>query len=87
MESHLRALESRADRRERELRAAVEHVTSTSKIESARLQAMHRQECAEKDEQLARFQGELERLVHALRQWQATAAAAVRTDKHDHGPE
>ena len=36
----------------------------------ARLRGMHEQECREKDEQLARFQEELQHLVMALRQWQ-----------------
>jgi hypothetical protein len=74
MEAHLKGLESRADRRERELRAAVEDVKVTSRIEMARLQAIHEQESAEKDEQLLRFQEDLERLVRSLRQWQAAAA-------------
>jgi hypothetical protein len=73
MEAHLKAIESRADRRERELRAAVEDVKATSRIEMARLQAIHGQESAEKDEQLLRFQEDLERLVRSLRQWQAAA--------------
>ena len=73
MESHLRNLESRADRRERELRATVEDVKATAKLEYARLQAIHSQECREKDEELVRFQRDLELLVRSLRQWQDTA--------------
>lgn len=75
LESHLRMLEGRADRRERELQATVDDVKSTSKIEYARLQAIHSQECREKDEQLVRFQGDLEHLVRALRQWQNAATS------------
>ena len=66
-------IEGRADRRERELQAAVDDVKSTSKIESARLQAIHSQELREKDEQLVRFQADLEQLVRSLRQWQLAA--------------
>jgi hypothetical protein len=75
LESHLKALEGRADRRERELRAVVEDVKATSRLEHARLQALHVQQISDKDQQLARFQSDLERLVGALKQWQATAAA------------
>ena len=74
LESHLKALEGRADRRERELRAVVEDVKATSRLEHARLQAMHVQEINDKDQQLARFQSDLERLVRALKQWQAAAS-------------
>lgn len=73
METHLRMLENRADRRERELSATVDDVRATSRIETARLQATHAQECREKDEQLVRFQGDLELLVRSLRQWQQAA--------------
>ena len=80
MEAHLKALESRADRREREFRTAVEDVKATSRIEMARLQAIHGQESAEKDEQLIRFQEDLERLVRSLRQWQAAATQNPDSD-------
>ena len=73
MESNLRNLESRADRRERELRATVDDVKATAKLEYARLQAIHSQECREKDEELVRFQRDLELLVRSLRKWQDTA--------------
>jgi predicted translin family RNA/ssDNA-binding protein len=79
LESHLKALEGRADRRERELRAVVEDVKATSRLEHARLQALHVQQISDKDQQLARFQSDLERLVGALKQWQATAAASKPT--------
>ena len=49
---------------------------ATSRLEHARLQALHVQQISDKDQQLARFQSDLERLVGALKQWQATAAGA-----------
>ena len=54
----------------------MEDVKATSRLEHARLQALHVQQISDKDQQLARFQSDLERLVGALKQWQATAAAA-----------
>jgi hypothetical protein len=75
MEAQLSALESRLQRRERELTAAVEEGRSASKIERARLEALHAAELRERDEQLVKFQQELETLVYALRQWQHAASA------------
>jgi len=76
MEAQLSALESRLQRRERELTAAVEEGRNASKIERARLEALHAAELRERDEQLVKFQQELETLVYALRQWQHAAASA-----------
>ena len=83
MESHLRNLESRADRRERELQTKIEDVKCTAKLEYARLQSIHSQECREKDEQLVRFQGDLEILVRSLRQWQQIAATSNKINNTD----
>ena len=58
----------------------VEDVKATSRLENARLQALHVQQISEKDQQLARFQSDLERLVKALKQWQATAASKSLQD-------
>lgn len=76
MESYLKQLEGRYDRRERELNNTVEDVKTNAKMERARMQAIHAQECREKDEQLVRFQGDLEQLVYALRQWQYAASTS-----------
>ena len=57
----------------------MEDVKATSRLEHARLQALHVQQISDKDQQLARFQSDLERLVGALKQWQATAAGAAAT--------
>lgn len=70
METQLRALEDRLKRRDAELQQAVEESRSSGRIERARLLAMHAQELREKDEQLFRFQEELQRLVAALKMQQ-----------------
>ena len=75
LESHLKALEGRADRRERELRAVVEDMKATSRLEHARLQALHVQQINEKDNQIAQSQSDIDRLVRALKQLQAVAAS------------
>lgn len=75
LESHLKALEGRADRRERELRAVVEDMKATSRIEHARLQALHVQQINEKDNQIAQSQSDIDRLVRAVKQLQAVAAS------------
>jgi hypothetical protein len=62
----------------------VEDVKATSRLEHARLQALHVQQISDKDQQLARFQSDLERLVGALKQWQATAAAGAAVSKSTH---
>ena len=68
-------LETRLQRREKELTQAAEDGRNASKLERARLEALHLQELREKDEQLVRFQQELEQLVYALRQWQLAASS------------
>jgi hypothetical protein len=77
MEQQLSALESRLERREKELMGAIEEGKVAARIETARLQSMHSQELRERDEQLLRFQREMEGLVYALRQWQHTGVAIV----------
>ena len=62
----------------------MEDVKATSRLEHARLQALHVQQISDKDQQLARFQSDLERLVGALKQWQATAAAGAAVSKPAH---
>ena len=76
LETQVAHLELRLARREQELMSAIEEGRSNSKIERARLEAIHRQELREKDEQLVKFQSELEQLVYALRQWQLIAHEA-----------
>jgi len=73
MESSLAQVETRLQRRERELMSALEEGRTAAKMERARMDAIHAQEIREKDEQLVRFQNELEQLVLALRQWQYAA--------------
>lgn len=60
-------LEQRLKRRDHELSAALEEGRSHSKMELARLHAIHEQELREKDEQLLKFQNQLEELVGAIR--------------------
>jgi len=76
LETQVAHLELRLARREQELMSAIDEGRSNSKIERARLEAIHRQELREKDEQLVKFQSELEQLVYALRQWQLIAHEA-----------
>ena len=73
MEKHVNMLEKRLGRRESELISAIEETKTASKMERARLEALHQYEIREKDEQLVRFQQELEQLVYCLRQWQMEA--------------
>ena len=73
MERHIKSLESRLGRRESELIGAIESSKTAAKLERARLDALHQTEIREKDEQLVRFQQELEQLVYCLRQWQMEA--------------
>lgn len=73
MERHVKALETRLTRRETELMGAIESSKTGAKLERARLEALHQAEIREKDEQLVRFQQELEQLVYCLRQWQMEA--------------
>jgi hypothetical protein len=73
MERHIKSLETRLGRRESELLGAIESSKTGAKLERARLDAMHQTEIREKDEQLVRFQQELEQLVYCLRQWQMEA--------------
>ena len=75
MERHVKALETRLSRRETELMGAIESSKTAAKLERARLEALHQAEVREKDEQLVRFQQELEQLVYCLRQWQMEAKA------------
>jgi len=75
-ETQIGSLEKRLVRREKELQVAIDEGKSASKLERARLESIHREELREKDEQLVKFQGELEQLVYALRQWQLTAQHA-----------
>jgi hypothetical protein len=76
LETQITHLELRLARREGELMSALEQGRSASKIERARLEAIHASELREKDEQLVKFQTGLEQLVYALRQWQAVAYEA-----------
>lgn len=73
MESQIDALEVRLQRREKELLAAVDEAKAAAALERSRLEALHAQECREKDEQLVRFQQELVQLVTALRHWKQNA--------------
>ena len=75
MESQVQQLEIRLQRREQELAQVVSEGRSAHLMERARLEALHAQELRERDEQLVRFQNELEQLVYALRQWQHAAGA------------
>lgn len=70
MEHQIQMLESRLNRRDSEMKSAVEEVKLSAKMERSRLQAIHDQEMREKDEQLVRFQSELEQLVQAMKIWQ-----------------
>jgi hypothetical protein len=76
LESHVVELETRLSRREADLQSAIENSRAGNKMERARMQAIHAAEIREKDEQLVKFQTELEQLVYALRQWQGMAVAA-----------
>ena len=67
MEQHVVSIETRFLRRERELESLVEDTRATSKVERARLAALHAAELHDKDEQLLRFKSELEVLVAALK--------------------
>jgi hypothetical protein len=73
MERSIKALEKRLMRRESELLGAIDQSKTAGKMERARLEAIHAAEIREKDEQLVRFQQELEQLVYCLRQWQMEA--------------
>ena len=75
-ETQIGSLEKRLIRREKELQVAIDEGKSASKLERARLESIHREELREKDEQLVKFQAELEQLVYALRQWQLAAQQA-----------
>jgi len=75
MEAQVAQLETRLARREQEFSQAAAQGRSAAKMERARLEALHAAELRERDEQLVRFQQELEQLVYALRQWQYAATA------------
>eukprot|EP01041_Mallomonas_annulata_P001095 gene1095-2129_t len=72
LESQIIALEERLRRRDAEMQSAVEESRAAGRIERARLQAIHMQELREKDEQLVRFQDELQSLVITLRKQSQT---------------
>ena len=67
MENQILHLDSRLQRREKELMSAIDEGKIAAKMELGRLQAIHMQELREKDEQLVRFQVELESLVSSLK--------------------
>lgn len=69
LESQLRHVEERLQRREKDLMAAIEDGKATATLEQSRMLALHAQELHEKDEQLRRFQEDLQQLVQALRVW------------------
>jgi len=77
MEAQVAQLETRLARREQEFSQAAAQGRSAAKMERARLEALHAAELRERDEQLVRFQQELEQLVYALRQWQYAATTST----------
>ena len=67
MEAQLNMVEQRLQRREKELISQIDESKINSKLERSRLIAQHDQELMEKDEQLLRFQNEMEYLVQIVR--------------------
>lgn len=67
MEGHLNSLETKLARRDKELQHTLEEGKKSIQLERIRLQAFHEQELREKDDQLKRFQIELEELISAMR--------------------
>ena len=67
MESQLNMVEQRLQRREKELISQIDESKINSKLERSRLIAQHEQELLEKDEQLLRFQYEMEYLVQLFK--------------------
>ena len=67
MEAQLNMVEQRLQRREKELISQIDESKINSKLERSRLIAQHDQELMEKDEQLLRFQNEMEYLVQMFR--------------------
>ena len=70
METQLSTLESRLQRREKELMSVIDEGKIASKMELTRMQSLYNQELKDKDDQLVRFQNELELLVSQIRLWQ-----------------
>jgi hypothetical protein len=70
MESQLNQLDGRLKRREKELLSQIDDARTNHKLERARALAQHQQELLEKDEQLLKFQTELEFLVRCFQQQQ-----------------
>ena len=69
LESQVNRLEEKILRREKELQGMLDEAKAAAKLELSRLKSIHSQELVEKDQQLARFQRELEELVGALRRY------------------
>jgi chromosome segregation ATPase len=67
VERKVKILEDKILRREEELQAMIEETRAAAKIERSRLKSIHEQELFEKDDQLRKFQYQLEDLVDALR--------------------
>jgi hypothetical protein len=67
MEAHINDVESRLQRREIELTTQLDNARMDIKLERGRMKAQHDAELLEKDEQLLRFQTELEHLVQLFR--------------------
>lgn len=67
VERQVKVLEDKIFRREEELQAMIEETRAAAKIERSRLKSIHEQELFEKDDQLRKFQYQLEDLVEALR--------------------
>lgn len=61
-------LDGRLKRREKELLSQIDDARTNHKLERARTLAQHQQELLEKDEQLLKFQTELEYLVRCFQQ-------------------
>jgi len=87
MEGQVSQLEARLRRREQELGQALAEGRGLSKLERARLEGLHAAELRERDEQLLRFQMELEGLVLALRQWQGQGQGQGQGPGQGLGPE
>lgn len=83
MEAHIADVEARMRRRESEITSQLEEHRVNSRLDRSRLIAQHDAELLEKDEQLLRFQNELERLVTLFRDQQSRSAADALQKQHD----
>ena len=83
MESHIADVEGRMRRREHEITSQLEEHRVNARLDRNRLVSQHDAELLEKDEQLLRFQNELERLVVLFRDQQSRMNGEALQKQHD----